>query len=244
MSYIIKQISDDFQTVGTQESASLKYMVPVLDGIVTNEHRVMGGRNFVDSGVHVQSGITKGVRHYFYAKVLKSETQQDFNILLTTKSGSQRQFLNKMSVAPISRTRGVEYAEFEVVFTPAADFDTIVFELVRNEEDAIIPRTSVVIFEELDIINNLLLAGVNASKITVQSNPGLLMCINGQEIRVGRTGVYELNNQALKITSFGIAAAGEDNEQPAVESSVCLFKAEKTRTYPAFVLDYMYEQED
>ena len=36
MSYIIRQISGDFQNVNTQDEASLKYMTPITDGVITN----------------------------------------------------------------------------------------------------------------------------------------------------------------------------------------------------------------
>jgi len=32
------------------------------------------------------------------------------------------------------------------------------------------------------------------TKIGVQGPPSLLMCINREQIRIGRTGIYELNN--------------------------------------------------
>lgn len=42
----------------------------------------------------------------------------------------------------------------------------------------------------LDHISN-----VNSlSKVGIQGPPSMLMCINGEQIRLGKTGIYEINN--------------------------------------------------
>ena len=47
-------------------------------------------------------------------------------------------------------------------------------------------------------------------KIGVQSRPGLRMLINSEEIRVGRTGVYELKNSDIKIESIGMIQMAQE----------------------------------
>lgn len=54
--------------------------------------------------------------------------------------------------------------------------------------------------------------------IGVYSHPNTIMAINGEEIRVGQSGYYELNN--FEITSFGIAAEDDDDK---------------------FIIDYQYQ---
>jgi len=39
------------------------------------------------------------------------------------------------------------------------------------------------------------------TKIGIQGPPSMLMCINGEEIRIGKSGIYEINNDIIKITS-------------------------------------------
>jgi len=46
---------------------------------------------------------------------------------------------------------------------------------------------------------------VTANKIGIQSRPGVLIMVNQQPVRIGRSGTYEVNN-GVKITSFGIIA--------------------------------------
>jgi hypothetical protein len=48
------------------------------------------------------------------------------------------------------------------------------------------------------------------TSIGVYSHPNLLMAINGEEIRVGPSGYYELNN--FDITSLAIAARGDNDK--------------------------------
>ena len=60
-------------------------------------------------------------------------------------------------------------------------------------------------------------------KIGFQSRPGVLVVINQQPIRVGRSGIYQINN-GTPITSFMITApGGADNSK-----------------IDAFLLDYAY----
>jgi len=42
-------------------------------------------------------------------------------------------------------------------------------------------------------------------KIGIQGQPGLMLNINGEEIRVGRTGIYEMLDD-LEITFLGVAS--------------------------------------
>jgi len=43
------------------------------------------------------------------------------------------------------------------------------------------------------------------TKIGIQGPPSLLMCINGEQIRIGKSGIYEINNDIIKITSISFA---------------------------------------
>lgn len=62
-------------------------------------------------------------------------------------------------------------------------------------------------------------------KMGYQSRPGNLIVVNGEPIRVGRSGIYELNN-GTKIESFMIASPnGSENEK-----------------IDAFLLDYAYTE--
>lgn len=123
----------------------------------------------------------------------------------------------------------------ELILTPVeSGFDKIVLEMVREAEDYTIQRTTSSGIEYgriVDIDNfsfNLyqlsnLVAQTNAttlSTIGVSAHPGLLMAINGEEIRVPATGFYELDN-VISITDLGIAARSNRD---------------------SFIIDYQYQE--
>lgn len=71
------------------------------------------------------------------------------------------------------------------------------------------------------LLNNIIPSGTTWKKFGFQSRPGTLIVVNGEPIRVGRSGIYEINN-GTKIKSFMIAAPGHNID--------------------AFLLDYLYEE--
>lgn len=137
------------------------------------------------------------------------------------------------------------YRHFPIIFSPktdAGDFNRIILELVRNTYDNDITftvnnsnasdngtsYTGIHIDEgnenftvTLYTINNLLGEQILPSKLShlsVWSHQDLMMAINGEEIKVGPSGYYELND--FEITSLGIA---------------CMDSNDK------FTIDYQYE---
>ena len=75
------------------------------------------------------------------------------------------------------------------------------------------------------IVNNILPTNRVLNKIGFQSRPGSLILVNNQPIRVGRSGIYEINNGTL-IRSFMITAPNGVNSE----------------NVDAFLLDYTYNE--
>lgn len=73
-------------------------------------------------------------------------------------------------------------------------------------------------------VNNLV-SNLNAIKIGVQTEPGRLIIINKQPIRVGRSGIYEINNGLVTVKYFSIIP--ELDEEGDAEAP------------PPFILDYV-----
>ena len=74
------------------------------------------------------------------------------------------------------------------------------------------------------IVNSILEVGVSAvDKIGIQSRPGALFCVNREPIRLGRSGVYEINN-GTQISFVGVMAPNGDD----------------TTKIQDFILDYAY----
>ena len=73
-------------------------------------------------------------------------------------------------------------------------------------------------------VNNLI-SNLNAIKVGIQTEPGRLIIINKQPIRVGRSGIYEINNGLIKVKYFSIIP--ELDAEGDVEAP------------PPFILDYV-----
>ena len=103
-----------------------------------------------------------------------------------------------------------ETKSFEIVFTPNATYNYLCFRLKKTAYDYIYsPRTDRLSASTIDLadggdictINNILPR--TAKKIGVQSRPGTLLCVNREDIRIGRSGLFEVNN-GIPITFLSI----------------------------------------
>lgn len=111
--------------------------------------------------------------------------------------------------------RGTGTTYFEVIITPNATYNQILWELQRapldytmeNDDGTYgrIMEVTIISFTRLvDVVGFLKSSYPDLSyltKIGVQGPPSLLMSINGEQIRVGRNGIYEINN-GINITSI------------------------------------------
>lgn len=125
-----------------------------------------------------------------------------------------------------------------VLITPIGTFKYIVFELERVTTDYTETNPSTghhgrqmnISINRFGKVTNILTDFINLqqplTKIGVQGPKGLVMCINGEEIRVGNSGIYEIDN-GMKINYFGVILKQEGigiNKQ-----------------WQYFILDYQYE---
>lgn len=144
-----------------------------------------------------------------------------------------------------------EYITFSYVFKPMkSDYNTILLKLNRIGYDVLVePRnwllqTTTVTDEsmnesitfysnikclspdgQISKLNNIIPQNRTPwKKMGYQSRPGSLIVINDEPIRVGRSGIYELNN-GMDIVSFMIANPNGSN----------------IKNIDAFLLDYVYE---
>lgn len=78
---------------------------------------------------------------------------------------------------------------------------------------------------------NLVPEGKTLVKIGIQSTPGSLFCINGQAIRVGPSGLYQINN-GYKIKFIGAATLQQKSKNS---------QNNNLYDYDYFTIDYRYE---
>lgn len=258
MAYIINQYNKSDNNYDSMFMTSLSGGLPIrlresinIDGI---NNQVLD--SFANEGVFLMNNILEvSKNYYFHGKIKKLVEPQTFYIYLVDRKDltltSNQQYIKTITVAG-----GEGWADIEFIFTPLAPFNTILFKLHRTEEDYIKGhRYATIIYQELSLINNLLpnLDVKSLYKIGVQSRPGFLMCINGEEIRTNRTGIYELKDGFITVTFFSAVAAAKDpsnlQEQlkeikPATANhlaSICLFSVNANRTIDRFSLDYISE---
>lgn len=113
---------------------------------------------------------------------------------------------------------GKNYGVFELVFRPVEDnFSGILLQMTRTPEDINIQRLDgtfgrkieledvrYTLYELTNQVNNIN-HDKSLSRIGIWSHPGLMMAINGEGIKVGPSGYYELDN-VIDIKSVAIVA--------------------------------------
>ena len=188
-------------------------------------------KKFVDNMIVVTSPMDNTKSYYLQVTINKISSQQDFSLLLKKSiNDNVSQIIDTFSVS--SGSTGTE--TFEFIITPNMDYDQIVFYLTRtntdyqlNNGDNTYGRKSTIEVLNFSQIVDLLSTSINHTplvKIGVQGPTGMLMIINGEPIRIGPNGVYEINN-GYKIKTFG--AVIKDNSS-------------STDGKEYFILDYQY----
>lgn len=137
---------------------------------------------------------------------------QNFSLQLQNSTDSQ-------TIEDYTVPAGTGSTTFDIVFTPNSIYNLIVFVLARTTEDYNVIENSqhgrimdiTVNENNIYLMTNIIdtLASTygltELIRIGVQGPTGLMMSINGEQIKVGKTGIYELNDVNIKITYLGFA---------------------------------------
>lgn len=137
---------------------------------------------------------------------------QNFSLQLQNSNDSQ-------TIEDYTVPAGTGSTTFDIVLTPNATYNLIVFVLARTTEDYNVIENSQYgrimditvnennIYLMTNIIDTLASTYGLAEliRIGVQGPTGLMMSINGEQIKIGKTGIYELNDINIKITYLGFA---------------------------------------
>ena len=179
--------------------------------------------NFIDTALELPNEGTYNVGEHYYLRfsVVSIDTQQDFTVYLQTKGNKDVDNRQRLSSFTVPANTGKTYY-FDLIVTPDSAGDELVFTLKRIRDDYLITggrrlTIKVLLFQKMKEIMDII-GATQLTKFAVQSAPGLLMCINGEEIHIGRTGIYELIFEDIVI------------------SSVCFALQEGNK----FVIDYQY----
>lgn len=145
--------------------------------------------------VKITARLSESSSYYLrFAVTGNTSYSQKFTIKLTSSDLTQT-----IETYTVPATSGKKY--FEVLFTPNASYTGVVLEVSRTTADS---RIMSVTIEDFYIVNNIIsnFGTAEIKKIGVQGDPGQIMCLNGECIRIGRSGFYEIDN-GYSITSIG-----------------------------------------
>lgn len=158
---------------------------------------------------------------FVYSYYLKFEIQQLANspqdITIKLKN-SENNVEDYQVIRQIHVNQGIEKTSFELIFNPNTNYNEVVFELNRialdynlDNHDGTSGRISQIKIDKFERVNNVISNYLSTAyhglttlkKIGIQGPPGLIFCVNGEEIHIGRSGVYELYYEDLEISYIG-----------------------------------------
>lgn len=221
LSSFLTPLSYELTTITSKSTISSA--ITFVDNIL-----VLSGNNIIKP---TESDGVRTKNYYIRFKVYKKANPQTIKIKLvnTNKTSDNIQVLKSIVV---EGGRESDYSSYEIVISPNNTYNRILFELQRELEDyntinenGTYGRICNIYIDRLDEVYNVinylnpLINKSSLLQIGVQSAPGLLMCINGEEIKVGRSGLYEILN-GYKISFIGFIVEPDDNKY--------------------FILDYQY----
>lgn len=152
--------------------------------------------------------------------------KQDIRIGLahSNPSDTDKQSIKTITIAAAKDTEEETYISFDLIIAPNDNYDEIQF--ILNRVASFDERTIDLQVDKYAVINNVIsqlnLPGEASGKlkqIGVQGEKGLQMCIDGESIKIGRTGIYEINH-GYTISFLGFIYS-QNNNKP-------------------FILDYQY----
>lgn len=184
--------------------------------------------------------FTAGQNYYIKIKILRrKDSDQTITLRLAHTSDSTidtYQFVDSYTI--FTATGENQYAVIESIVQPNSAYQQLNLILSRTSADFqisnqssnnanAIGRTLEITDYEIYQLSNLI--DKKCTKIGVQGPPNMLMCINGEEIRIGPSGIYEIKNGYIinfigvvpRISRDSTGAIGRDN----------------------FLIDYQYEEE-
>ena len=183
--------------------------------LIRNENSII---DFYDQCMYLSGANVVSSIYSYYLKFEVTqlpEVTQEFSIRLQSDEVTVDNIQNIRSFVV---KRGLGTTTFELIFTPNSNYNQIVFELKRLALDFYIDngdgtrgkimKIKILQFDRvINVISSYLAKNypgmTSLKKIGIQGPPGLLFCIDGEEIRIGRSGIYELYNEDIAISYMG-----------------------------------------
>lgn len=202
------------------------------------ESKVTQGVRFVDKAITLNNGKvfqstddtgTKQKCYYLRLKFYRMLSSQKITISLVNTSKTED---NTQIIETFEIDEGLETDSLikDFVIAPNTTYDQIRISLERSASDydiinedgtygRIISVQGKRVDEIINVIDNYISGIKKLKQIGVQGRPGLQMCIDGESIKIGRTGIYEINHE-ISIKFLGFIITPDENNY--------------------FILDYQY----
>lgn len=191
---------------------------------------VLTGNNILQS-VDKTGTVIKS--YYMQIKVFKEEESEQLLTIKLVNTNKTKDNEQTLETITIEQGKKNDFATFEIVIPPNQSYDQIQFILNRvlidynneNEDGTYGRKVNMEvlklkeIYNVIDFLNPAIENTGRLKQIGVQSAPGLLMSVEGEAVRVGRSGIYEINN-GVSVSFIGFIVEPDDNKY--------------------FILDYQY----
>lgn len=201
---------------------------------------------FKDKKITYRYGFNVDRKYYIKLKIkrfVNSDQKIVLKLINDSESSSEiSQYIDDFTIFQNNGNSENEYATIEAIFSPNTTYTHLAIILTRQYEDFVVEQSSSFVVEnnrlgrEVEItgyqifeINNLLSSGRILTKFGIQGPPGMLMCINGQGIRIGPSRIYEIRN-GYKINFLGIIRKNSETVSGNFGKD-------------SFIIDYQYNDE-
>jgi hypothetical protein len=193
------------------------------------------GNGYYDTALQLNTTLDNSKCYCLKLGVERLATKQVINVRLKFRNKDDDVY-QTISTLEVSTYGGTPV--YTIVFQPNANYDQIVFVLDRTDDDlttssGVLGRTVKLISEKtslyplVNVIDRLAADKysnlVSIKQLGVRGNTGTVMCINGEEIRIGPNGTYEINNGTI-VNFLGFAVT--DTSKPTDSEY--------------FILDFLY----
>lgn len=186
------------------------------------------------------TGNKMNKQNYYYLNfsVKKMNSIQNFYLKLKNLTQSDDDFSdnNEQIIAEFTVPQSTvedDWANFEIIIAPNKTYGQLYWDLRRTisndylstsdmQVEGAIGRKMTIVINQFAIIKNIVKNINKIVKIGVQGPPSLLMCINGEQIRIGKTGIFEINEDNISISFVGFI--------PKVKNGILEY----------FIMDYEY----
>lgn len=168
----------------------------------------------------IEMAFQSGISYYLQVDIKKDNKAREITVQLQKDSLTKEDFsLNEVqTISKIQLQEKTseedEYKSFNFIFTPNRNYSKLSFIISRDlkvlEDWDSYVEIRIINFK---ILNNLLdqFKVSNINQLGIHADPGTLMCINGEEIKIGKRGVFEINNDIVQINFLNIVNLKENS---------------------------------